>query len=147
MSTVRTFLAVVAVRDWHLLQMNVHNSFLHGDLKEEVYMHLPLSFEFGHNNKVCRLHIISECGFLGAKPAGFPMEHNYKLGELVSAQMEDLDSYRRLDHYQATLWVVRYLKNAPLQGILLRSDCDLRLSGWCDSDWASSPKSHRLVTG
>ncbi|XP_047313748.1 uncharacterized protein LOC124917338 [Impatiens glandulifera] len=42
------------------------------------------------------LYIIFECGFLGTKPAGFPMEQNHKLGESMSAQMEDQESYRRI---------------------------------------------------
>ena len=55
MSTVRTFLAIIAIRGWILHQMDVHNAFLHGDLTEEVYMKLPPGFETGNSDKVCRL--------------------------------------------------------------------------------------------
>ena len=37
-------------------------------------------------------------------------------------------------HWEAPLWVVRYLKGNPGQGVFLRSDCNLQLYGWCDSD-------------
>ncbi|XP_031259573.1 uncharacterized protein LOC116117698 [Pistacia vera] len=39
--TVRTFLSIVALRDWSLHQMDVHNAFLHEDLHEEIYMDPP----------------------------------------------------------------------------------------------------------
>ena len=53
----------------------------------------------------------------------------------------------RVEHWDAALRVVRYLKGSPGQGILLPSNCDLRLTGWCDSDWASCPLTRRSLTG
>ena len=38
MTTVRTILALAASNDWPLHQMDVKNAFLHGDLKECIYM-------------------------------------------------------------------------------------------------------------
>jgi len=35
--------------------MDVHNAFLHGDLKEDIYMKLPLAFHTTHPNVVCKL--------------------------------------------------------------------------------------------
>lgn len=55
MTTVRSFLSVVAARNWEVHQIDVHNVFLHGDLKEEVYMTLPPGFSKRHDGKVCRL--------------------------------------------------------------------------------------------
>ncbi|XP_021765561.1 uncharacterized protein LOC110730065 [Chenopodium quinoa] len=53
----------------------------------------------------------------------------------------------RVEHWDAALRVVRYLKKSPGQGILLRSDSSLQLEGWCDSDWVSCPLSWRSLTG
>ncbi|GAA0152529.1 transmembrane signal receptor [Lithospermum erythrorhizon] len=53
----------------------------------------------------------------------------------------------RQDHWLAALHVVKYLKGSPGQGILLSSSCDLQLTGWCDSNWASCPLTRRLVSG
>ena len=39
------------------------------------------------------------------------------------------------------------MKTSPGQGILLKSDYELRLSGWCDSDWAACPLTRRSITG
>jgi len=41
MTTIRTILAIAASQSWPLHQMDVKNAFLHGDLKEEIYMKLP----------------------------------------------------------------------------------------------------------
>lgn len=123
------------------------------------------------------LDIISEMGLLGAKPATFPFEHNHNLALSTSALLHDPVPYRLLigrfiyldatlpdlafsvhilaqfmqtprdDHWQAALRIVRYLKGTPGQGILLSSAKKFQISGWCDSDWASCPLTHRSVTG
>ena len=113
------------------------------------------------------LDVISETGLLGAKPSSFPIEQNHKLGLATGDLLADPEPYRRLvgrliylavtrpdlaysvhilsqfmqaprlEHWEAALRVVRYLKGASGQGILLRADSDLTLQGWCDSDWAA----------
>ena len=115
------------------------------------------------------LDIISEAGLLGAKPAGTPLEQNHKLTLAANSDLRDPGQYRRLvgrliyltitrpklsycvhmlaqfmqqpkdEHWEAALRVVRYLKGNLGQGILLCSDCDLKLYAYCDSDWASCP--------
>ncbi|KAM2101392.1 hypothetical protein ACFX1Q_028504 [Malus domestica] len=41
MNSVRVLISVDVNHDWPLFQMEVKNVFLHGELKEDVYMHLP----------------------------------------------------------------------------------------------------------
>ncbi|CAN6697200.1 unnamed protein product [Malus baccata var. baccata] len=41
LNTMRVLLSLASNQDWPLLQFDVKNVFLHGDLKEEVYMDLP----------------------------------------------------------------------------------------------------------
>nr|XP_016462575.1 PREDICTED: uncharacterized protein LOC107785721 [Nicotiana tabacum] len=69
--TVRSVIALAAAKDWSLHQMDVFNSFLQGDLFEEVFMDLPQGFQ--------SLELISELGLSGAKPALTPLEVNQKL--------------------------------------------------------------------
>lgn len=55
MTTVRTILAIAASQSWTLHQMDVKNAFLHGDLKEEVYIKLPSGMPTLSPNEVCKL--------------------------------------------------------------------------------------------
>jgi hypothetical protein len=45
MNSVRTILSLVAVEDFHLEQLDVKTTFLHGDLEEEIYMQQPQGYE------------------------------------------------------------------------------------------------------
>ncbi|KAH9667053.1 hypothetical protein KPL70_020885 [Citrus sinensis] len=65
MTTVRTILALAASQSWSLHQMDVKNAFLHGDLKEEIYMKLPYVMTTSSPNDVCKL----KCSLYGLKQA------------------------------------------------------------------------------
>ena len=123
------------------------------------------------------LEIIEEAGLLNSKPANFPMEQNHRLALSESPLLSQPEKYRRLigrmiylgvtrpdlaysvhvlsqfmqspreDHWQAALRVVRYLKGSPGQGLLLRANDSLHITGWTDSDWASCPITRRSVSG
>ncbi|WJZ94996.1 hypothetical protein VitviT2T_013797 [Vitis vinifera] len=56
-NTVRVLLSLAANLDWPLQQFDVKNVFLHGELSEEVYMHLPLGCMVSEKQcqKVCKL--------------------------------------------------------------------------------------------
>ncbi|RVX16767.1 Retrovirus-related Pol polyprotein from transposon RE1 [Vitis vinifera] len=55
MTTVRTILALAASSDWPLHQMDVKNAFLHGDLKECIYMKPPRGLFSSPTSHVCKL--------------------------------------------------------------------------------------------
>jgi hypothetical protein len=55
--TVRLILSLAVSLKWPLRQLDVKNAFLHGTLKEEVYMTQPQGYvDSTHPNYVCRLH-------------------------------------------------------------------------------------------
>ncbi|RVW77560.1 Copia protein [Vitis vinifera] len=89
------------------------------------------------------LDIVSEARLLGAKPCGFPIEHNHILGLANGELLSNPESYHRLVGRLIYLAVTR----TPGQGILLRADSDLSLQGWCDSDWAACPVTRRSLSG
>uniref|UniRef100_A0A2N9IA16 Retrovirus-related Pol polyprotein from transposon TNT 1-94 n=1 Tax=Fagus sylvatica TaxID=28930 RepID=A0A2N9IA16_FAGSY len=55
MTTIRTILAIAASQNWDLHQMDVKNAFLHGDLKEDVYMRPPAGLLSTPTSAVCKL--------------------------------------------------------------------------------------------
>ena len=55
-TSIRVLLAMVAIYDLELEQLDVKTEFLHGDLEEQIYMHQPEGFkEQGKENMVCKL--------------------------------------------------------------------------------------------
>ena len=123
------------------------------------------------------LHIIADTGLMGVKPISFPLEQHHKLALANDGDLPDPTRYRRLvgrliylintrpelsyaihilsqfmnnpqhAHWNAALRVVRYLKNSPGQGILLRANVPLTLTAWCDSDHGDCRITSRSLTG
>ena len=66
MTSIKTILSLVATKDFHLEQLDVKTTFLHGDLEEEIYMQQPKGYEVkGKEKLVCRL----KKSFYGLKQA------------------------------------------------------------------------------
>lgn len=55
MKVVRCLPVVAAISNWDILQMDVKNAILHGDLSKIVYMRQPLGLTSGSSGLVCRL--------------------------------------------------------------------------------------------
>lgn len=55
MTTIRRVIAIAANKGWTLSQLDVNNAFIHGDLKEEVFMDTPPGYP-NIDKKVCKLN-------------------------------------------------------------------------------------------
>ncbi|GKV50014.1 hypothetical protein SLEP1_g56732 [Rubroshorea leprosula] len=92
------------------------------------------------------LDILTESGMLGAKPSSFPMEQHHRLGLASGSPIPDPSQYRRLEHFDAAMKVLRYVKNSPGQGMLLSSSSHPHLVAYCDANWAGCPRTRRSTT-
>ncbi|XP_029149700.1 secreted RxLR effector protein 161-like [Arachis hypogaea] len=50
-------------------------------------------------------------------------------------------------HFQDALRVLKYLKSVAAQGLLFKTESDLQLIGFSDSDWATCPETRRFISG
>ncbi|WVZ25126.1 hypothetical protein V8G54_003670 [Vigna mungo] len=55
LNTVRILLSLAANQDWPLLQFDVKNTFLHGEISEEIYMDSPPGMTDSNEMRVCKL--------------------------------------------------------------------------------------------
>lgn len=51
-----------------------------------------------------------------------------------------------LAHMEVANKLVRYLKAAPGQGLLLSADSSLHLQAFCDADWGTCPMTRRSIS-
>lgn len=123
------------------------------------------------------MEILQDTGLLGAKPSLILIEHNHNLSSDKGQLLHDGSKYKRLvgrliyltiirpdisyavhilsqflasptfAHMEAATKLVRYLKAAPGQGLLLSADSSLHLQAFCDADWGTCPMTRRSISG
>ncbi|XP_019057758.1 PREDICTED: uncharacterized protein LOC109116562 [Tarenaya hassleriana] len=123
------------------------------------------------------LELLEEFGMLACKPRASPMDTKEKIQSDSGEPLSNPTLYRKLvgkliylsvtrpdisftvqrlsqfmsdprtAHLEAGFRLLRYIKSAPAQGLLYRSDTTIRLSGYTDADWAACADTRRSVSG
>lgn len=129
------------------------------------------------NQRKYTLELLEDAGLLGCKHVSVPMDPTLKLSETDGVLLQDASVYRRLvgcllylthtrpditydvhklsqymahpldAHLHAATRVLRYLKNAPGQGLFYSSTSSVSLTAFYDADWSACPDSRCSVTG
>nr|GEV26992.1 retrovirus-related Pol polyprotein from transposon TNT 1-94 [Tanacetum cinerariifolium] len=98
MEAIRIFLAYVAHKSFTVFQMDVKTAFLHGSLKEDVYVCQPEGFidvdHLSHSKYV--LEILNKYGMESCDPVGTPMEIKDKLDLDQNGTPVDATKYRSM---------------------------------------------------
>ncbi|RVW82487.1 Retrovirus-related Pol polyprotein from transposon TNT 1-94 [Vitis vinifera] len=158
MNTVRILLSLAAHYNWQLLQYDVKNAFLYGDLDEEIYMNIPLRFEGNTGNKVCKLKkalyglkqslkawfgrfakVMKESGYIqsqetgkiGCKPVSTPMDPNHKFGE---AKEEPVVDKRMYQGWLVGSYTLLTLGQTSLTRNFVKKNNTLALKAYTDAD-------------
>ncbi|KAL8152584.1 hypothetical protein V2J09_010344 [Rumex salicifolius] len=128
------------------------------------------------NQRKYALELLKEAGMGDSKPVATPFDARVKLGLDGTRDEVDVVSYRRLvgkliyltitrpdicysvqvlsqfmhaptdEHWRAAKRVLRYVKNAPGQGLLLAKNNNLKLKAFCDADWQSCSVTRKSLT-
>ncbi|XP_070014838.1 secreted RxLR effector protein 161-like [Nicotiana sylvestris] len=111
------------------------------------------------NLKLTVIEYNKATGIVGDVPLQVPTLYQNLIGKIMHVKITRLDisyairslsqfmQHPKRSHWEASLRVVRYLKNAPGQGVWLKDGVATKLSCWYDSDWATCPNTRRSVTG
>ena len=123
------------------------------------------------------LDILHEFDQLGAAPSRIPMSHNSQPCQGRDPPLNNPEKFRRLigkllyltvtrpdisfsvaylsqflstplqSHFQSGLKILKYIKQAPGNGLLYKRNASLQLHTFCDADWADCPTTRRSVSG
>ncbi|CAL9018378.1 unnamed protein product [Prunus brigantina] len=149
-NTVRVLLSLAANHDWPLLQFDVKNAFLHGDLKEEIYMDpppgIPVTSKEGMRQKgklTALIIYVDDMIVTGDDQAEIQSLQKYLASEFEMKSLGDFNE----DHMAAVTRILRYLKVTPGKGLMFSKYGHTDVEGYTDADWAGSATDRRSTSG
>lgn len=121
--------------------------------------------------------LLTDAGLINYKPTSTPLPPHCKLSANDNSKLVNPEMYRRvvgrllylgftrpdltyatqtlsqfmhsptMVHWNAALYVLRYLKGTLNHGLFYPADNDLQMTGYSDADWGSCTDTRRSVTG
>ncbi|GKE60035.1 putative copia-type protein, partial [Tanacetum coccineum] len=141
---VRALLAVTIHKNWFIEQLNINNTFLYGDLHEEVYMSIPQGYPTPVSPNTC-------ANALNLKPSTIPLDPLKNLNLIDGEPLPDPFIYRKLVVKLIYLTVTKpdlsFASQALSQFSHLSTTTHMDALYMVLSDRASCPIRRRSITG
>ncbi|XP_075499434.1 uncharacterized protein LOC142537833 [Primulina tabacum] len=150
-TSIRVILAIAALRNLEVHQMDVKTAFLNGDLEEEVYMEQPDGFSAtGQENK----HLSKNRGESMSQ-----LEYSRVIGSLMYlmsctrpdiayavSKLSRFTSNQGVEHWKAIIRLLRYLRYTRDHG-LYYTRYPAVIEGYSDANWISDMKDSKSTSG
>ncbi|GJY86381.1 retrovirus-related pol polyprotein from transposon TNT 1-94 [Tanacetum coccineum] len=159
MEAIRIFLAYVAHKAFTVFQMDVKTAFLHGTLKEDVYMYQPEGFiDADHPSDVYKLKN-ALYGLKQAPKAWYDELSTFLLqNHFFKGTIDPTLFIRRFDddilvakptemHQKEVKRIFRYLLGTVNMGLWYTKDSGFELTGFLDADYAGCKDTFKSTSG
>ncbi|GJY62142.1 retrovirus-related pol polyprotein from transposon TNT 1-94 [Tanacetum coccineum] len=146
MEAIRIFLAYAAHKSFTVFQMDMKTAFLHGTLKQDVYVCQPKGFiDADHPSHVYKL----KKALYGLKQAPRAcMEILSKNMELESCDPVGSPLAKPIEkHLKEVKRIFRYLRGTVNMGLWYTKDSGFELTGFSDADYAGCKDTFKSTSG